>query len=92
MLERVDFVITAEDVPKGKPNPDIYLAAAQRMSVSVEDMLVLEDSPTGTKAGVSAGAYVVSVPNEHTKHGPFLGSRWIAQTLQDQRIYDLLTK
>ena len=92
MLERVDFVITAEDVPKGKPNPDIYLAAAQRMSVSVGDMLVLEDSPTGTKAGVSAGAYVVSVPNEHTKHGPFLGSRWIAQNLRDKRLYELLTK
>ena len=90
MLERVDFVITAEDVVKGKPSPDIYLAAAERMGVSVEDMLVLEDSPTGTRAGVSAGAYVVSVPNEHTKHGPFDGCRWVAQTLRDERIYAAL--
>lgn len=90
MLDRVDFVITAQDVPQGKPHPDIYLAAAKRMAVAVERMLVLEDSPTGTKAGVSAGAYVVSVPNEHTKHGSFEGCRWIANTLHDKRIYEEL--
>ncbi len=90
MLERVDFVITAEDVSKGKPNPEIYLAAASRMSVAVENMLVLEDSPTGTRAGVTAMAYVVSVPNEHTKHGSFEGCQWIANTLRDERIYKLL--
>ena len=90
VLERVDFVITAEDVSKGKPNPDIYLAAAKKMSVAVENMLVLEDSPTGTQAGVSAGAYVVSVPNEHTKLGSFEGCRWIANSLLDVRIYGLL--
>ena len=90
MLDRVDFVITAQDVPQGKPHPDIYLAAARRMAVEVERMLVLEDSPTGTKAGVSAGAYVVSVPNEHTKNGRFEGCRWIADTLHDKRIYEAL--
>lgn len=90
MLDRVDFVITAQDVPQGKPHPDIYLAAAKRMGVAVHSMLVLEDSPTGTKAGVSAGAYVVSVPNAHTKNGSFEGCRWIADTLRDQRIYDEL--
>ncbi len=90
MLDRVDFVITAEDVGRGKPFPDIYLEAAQRMSVDVQSMLVLEDSPTGTKAGVSSGAYVVSVPNEHTKQGNFEGCQWIADTLRDERIYKLL--
>jgi len=90
MLDRVDFVITAQDVAQGKPHPDIYLAAAEQMAVPVERMLVLEDSPTGTRAGVSAGAYVVSVPNEHTKYGSFAGSRWIADTLHDKRIYEEL--
>ena len=90
MLERVDFVITAEDVGRGKPFPDIYIEAAKRMSVDVDRMLVLEDSPTGTKAGVASGAYVVSVPNEHTKRGDFNGCQWIANTLSDPRIYRLL--
>ena len=90
MLERVDFVITGEEVGRGKPFPDIYLEAAKRMSVEVDSMLVLEDSPTGTKAGVAAGAYVVSVPNEHTKRGDFTGCQWIANTLFDPNIYTLL--
>ena len=92
MLDRVDFVITAEDVARGKPFPDIYLAASQRMSIDVGKMLVLEDSPTGTKAGVSSGAYVVSVPNEHTKQGNFEGCKWIADTLRDERLYRLLLR
>jgi len=92
MLDRVDFVITAEDVSQGKPHPEIYLAAAKKMSVPVEDMLVLEDSATGTLAGVSAGAYVVSVPNEHTQQACFEGSQWIAKTLRDKRIYELLLR
>jgi len=90
LLERFDFVITAEDVEQGKPKPDIYLAAAARMNTAVENMLVLEDSPKGTEAGVSAGAYVVSVPNEHTKKGNFYGCQWIADTLRDRRLYELL--
>ncbi len=90
MLERVDFVMTAEDVERGKPHPDIYLASAKKLSVPVENMLVLEDSPKGTTAGVTAGAYVVSVPNQHTRHGPFDGSQWIADTLKDRRIFDLI--
>ncbi|MEQ1829793.1 MAG: HAD-IA family hydrolase [Pirellula sp.] len=91
VLKRVDFVITAEEVERGKPFPDIYLESAQRMGIPIHHTLVLEDSPTGTKAGVSAGAYVVSVPNEHTRQGRFDGCQWIADTLRDKRIYDLLT-
>jgi HAD superfamily hydrolase (TIGR01509 family) len=91
LLSQLDFLITAEEVGKGKPHPDIYLAAAQRMGVSPDAMLVLEDSETGTKAGVSAGANVISVPNEHTRHGRFEGARLIAETLQDARIYAWLS-
>ena len=90
LLSAFDFVITAEDVEHGKPKPDIYLKAASRMNIAVEEMLVLEDSPKGTAAGVSAGAYVVSVPNEHTKKGTFHGCKWIADTLRDNRLYELL--
>jgi HAD superfamily hydrolase (TIGR01509 family) len=91
LLSQLDFVITADQVGKGKPHPDIYLAAAQRMGVSPDAMLVLEDSETGTKAGVTAGANVISVPNEHTRHGQFEGARFIAETLQDARIYAWLS-
>ena len=90
LIERVDFVMTAKEVARGKPYPDIYLASAARLSVPVANMLVLEDSPTGTRAGVAAGAYVVPVPNDHTRDGHFEGHRWIADTLRDTRIYEVL--
>ena len=92
VYERMDFVLPAADVPFGKPAPDIYLASAAKMGVEPEEMLVLEDSPTGTKAGVAAGAYVVSVPNVHTMHGTFDGARWIADTLEDPRFHPLFAR
>ena len=91
VLDKFDFVLTAADVPRGKPSPDIYQAAAAQMGVSVENMLVLEDSPTGTKAGVAAGAYVVSVPNAHTIDGCFAGAKWVADSLKDRRLSLLLS-
>lgn len=90
ILNQIDFLITAEDVPKGKPNPDIYIAAAQRLGIDVMTMMVLEDSQTGTRAGVDSGAYVISVPNKHTAHGNFDGAKLIANTLHDPIIYRVI--
>ena len=90
ILTRMDFVITAEDVPRGKPHPDIYIEAANRMGIHPTEMLVLEDSETGTAAGVAANAIVVSVPNQHTRHGTFQGAHFIAKTLLDPKLRDLL--
>lgn len=91
VLERLDFVVTAEEVKRGKPYPDIYLEAAKRMGVGAGDMLVLEDSENGTKAGVQAGAFVISVPNRHTQEGNFEGAQWIAASLLDSKIQQLLS-
>jgi pseudouridine-5'-monophosphatase len=90
ILTRLDFVITAEDVPRGKPYPDIYIEAANRMGIKPNEMLVLEDSDTGTAAGVAANAIVVSVPNQHTQHGTFQGAHFIAETLLDPKLRNLL--
>jgi len=46
----LDAVLTAEDVAKGKPDPEIYLLAAQRLGVPPGECLVLEDSVNGIKA------------------------------------------
>jgi len=88
--QRMDFIITAEDVPNGKPHPDIYQAAAKRMGIDPTEMLVLEDSEHGTAAGVAAQAMVISVPNAHTRHGVFHGARLVVDSLEDDRIYQWL--
>ncbi len=71
LLHRFPVTLTAEDVTHGKPHPEIYLTAATRLNVHPGRMMVLEDSETGSRAGASAGAVVVSVPNIHTSKGDF---------------------
>ena len=54
-------IITGCDVEKGKPAPDIYLAAAQALKVSPENCLVFEDIVHGIQAGKAAGMSVCAV-------------------------------
>jgi HAD superfamily hydrolase (TIGR01509 family) len=60
-----DFVLTAEDVVHGKPDPEIYRRAAKRFGLPTAAMLVLEDSEHGCQAAVAAGAITVVVPGPH---------------------------
>jgi beta-phosphoglucomutase-like phosphatase (HAD superfamily) len=54
-------VVTAEEVEHGKPAPDLFLLAAQRMAVAPEQCLVFEDSPLGILAAERAGMGAVLV-------------------------------
>ena len=90
LRNRFSFVITAEDVERGKPHPDIYQGAAQRLQVAEKQMLVLEDSHHGSRAGVTAGACTVAVPGPHSLHHDFDGVHLIANTLNDPRLRVLL--
>jgi HAD superfamily hydrolase (TIGR01509 family) len=54
-------VLAAEDVPRSKPAPDGYLAAAAALGVAPPECLVIEDSAHGIAAGRAAGARVVAV-------------------------------
>ena len=83
-------VVAGDDVTHGKPHPEIYQSAARRLGVDVSEMLVLEDSENGCKAAVAAGAIVVAVPGGHSRRHDFTGARFIAESLADPRIYDLL--
>ncbi|MDX1963288.1 MAG: HAD family phosphatase [Pirellulales bacterium] len=87
---RFEFLLTAEDVTHGKPDPEIYLAAARRLQVPPAQMLVLEDSQTGCRAAVAAGAYAVAVPGGHSLRHDFTGAAFIADSLADPRIREVL--
>jgi beta-phosphoglucomutase-like phosphatase (HAD superfamily) len=56
-----DIIVTPEDVEQGKPAPDMYLLAAERLGVPPADCLVLEDGPPGVEAARRAGMRVVIV-------------------------------
>ena len=64
-MERyIDIIVTACDVNRGKPAPDVYLEAARRLSVLPEECLVFEDVPAGILAGKNAGMSVCAVEDE----------------------------
>lgn len=90
LAPRFEFFLTCDDVRDGKPHPEIYLLAAQRLEIAPTEMLVLEDSQNGCRAAVAAGAIVVAVPGGHSLRHQFPGAELIAESLADARLYELL--
>lgn len=90
MESRFQFILTADDVERGKPDPEIYTRSANRFGVAPERMMVLEDSQNGAKAAVDADAFVVAVRGEHSRDHDFGGARMVVDSLEDRRIYDAL--
>jgi HAD superfamily hydrolase (TIGR01509 family) len=56
-------VVSSEEVPRGKPAPDVYLEAARRLGVGPEACAAIEDSSNGLRSAAAAGMTVVAVPN-----------------------------
>lgn len=65
-LPRPKVFITADDVRAGKPAPDGYLLAAQRLHVKPADCVVVEDAPAGIRAGKAAGMKVIGITSSHS--------------------------
>jgi len=59
-------IASGEEVERGKPEPDVYLLAAERLAIPPGNCLALEDSLLGAQAAVAAGMQTVAVPNGHT--------------------------
>jgi mannitol-1-/sugar-/sorbitol-6-phosphatase len=75
-------MVTAEEVTRGKPDPEGYLAAADRLGVDPAEALVVEDAPPGVEAGRAAGAAGVGVTSTHA--APELGAADVViETLEE---------
>lgn len=57
--------VTASDIQRGKPQPDIFLRAAELLGVAPADCWVIEDSKPGVAAGLAAGMRVIAITNTH---------------------------
>jgi beta-phosphoglucomutase family hydrolase len=62
LRDRFTFTVSAEQVDRGKPAPDLFLAAAKQLGVVPEDCVVIEDSSPGVQAALSAGMRCIAVP------------------------------
>ncbi len=70
MRGKFEVVVSADEVGAGKPAPDVYLAAADRLDVRPDDCVCLEDSGNGILAGARAGMKVVAVPDPRFPPSP----------------------
>ena len=66
-IELPEVVVYADDVARGKPDPEGYLTAARLLGVEPTRTLVVEDAPPGIEAGRAAGAATVGVTSTHTR-------------------------
>jgi HAD superfamily hydrolase (TIGR01509 family) len=65
VADRFRVTVSSEEVAQGKPAPDVYLAAAERLGVDPGRCVAIEDSANGLRAAAAAGMTVVAVPNPH---------------------------
>jgi len=68
MLEKLEFVLTSDDVCCGKDSPLIFHRAAEMLGVSPENVIVFEDSVHAAETAKKAGFYTIGVYDEHYAH------------------------
>jgi beta-phosphoglucomutase family hydrolase len=66
LRDRFDTIVSAEDVVHGKPNPEVFLKAAERMEMPPKKCVVFEDAYVGIEAAHAAGMKVVAVATTHS--------------------------
>jgi beta-phosphoglucomutase family hydrolase len=72
-----DVVVSSEEVKQGKPHPDVFLAAAEKLKVAPSRCIVVEDAPAGVEAAHRAGMKAVGVRTTH----PGLEADWVVESL-----------
>lgn len=85
LFSRMRAIITGETVPRGKPAPDIFLAAAAALGVPPASCVVVEDSMLGVTAGAAAGCRVVAVPAAGSDEAAFraAGATVVLKSLEE---------
>lgn len=90
LLPYFDFLVTAEEVERIKPHPDLFIKAAGRAGIGRAQALVVEDSLNGLRAGTAGGFRVLVVPNQITKYCRFTGYYKKVDTLLEVDVNQLM--
>jgi HAD superfamily hydrolase (TIGR01509 family) len=80
-MQHVDFVLAAGDYASTKPSPEPYLLAQQRLGLTGDQCLAIEDSPRGLQAATAAGMRCIVVQNAMTRHYAFDGAYRVVQSI-----------
>lgn len=76
------FVLTVEDYPRPKPEPDPYLAALERFGARPDQAVVIEDSARGLRSALNAGLDCLVVRSEFTASQDFTGAWCVAESIR----------
>ena len=74
-----DVIISGEEVEFGKPNPDIYLKAANKIGLSPEKCIAIEDAPAGILAAKNAGLTCIAYKNPNTYGQVFTHADYVVE-------------
>lgn len=93
VVELIEFdafeeVVAGDDVEQPKPHPEPYLKAAGLLDIDIADAVVIEDSPTGLRAGLASGAVTLGVP--HMVPLDEVGAHALWPTLEDRTAQDII--
>lgn len=81
--DRFDVVLTAEEEAHGKPDPAVYLRAADRLGVRPERCLAIEDSLAGIRAAKAAGMVCIAVPELSAEEAKEAGADLVLDSLEE---------
>lgn len=83
LADRFNIIISGEDVSEGKPSPDIYLKAAEKIGMSPKRCIAIEDSPAGILAAKNAGCICIAYENPNTLGQDFTNATYVIKNFDD---------
>jgi HAD superfamily hydrolase (TIGR01509 family) len=92
LYDRFDAIKTADDVNRTKPDPELYFATLDTLSLKPSQAIVFEDSPNGVKAAKAAGIFCVAIPNKVTDQLTFEGADLRLNSMAEMPLKELLSK
>ena len=83
LMDYIEFYLSHNDVENGKPHPEIWLKALEKMDLKPEECIVLEDAEKGIIAAHEAKIPIIAIPNEHTKDNDFSLADYVVKDLKE---------
>lgn len=90
LTEYFDYVTTADEVSKVKPDPELYLKSLSKLQVAADEAVSFEDSLNGFNAARTAGLHCVVVPNEMTRQFAFADYDLLIDSMTDKSLEEVI--
>ena len=83
LQDRFDAVLEANNVVNGKPDPEIYLKAAESLGLAVGSCIAIQDCPIGIAAALGSGAYAIAIRTYFTRDLDISQANLVLESLEE---------